>query len=319
MSKHGTISALFVLAASALPAAAAEEPAVYTNPVIDVMGMADPHVIRHEGVYYLYPTHGGKGYDVFTSRDLVHWEPRGRCFDAPRPGAWAPDVFRWTHDGKFYLYYTVDAHKPLKQIGVAVADSPLGPFQDRGVLVKNAIDAHLFENADGALYLYYVQLPNAEGRPVLASRLRVQPMADPLHAQGDSHVVIAPEAPWEKVHFPVTEAPWMFVHGGRYYLMYSGSHAATAGYAIGYATAESPLGPFTKHPGNPIAHSGRGVFGPGHHCVVEGPNGGLWMVYHQKDEEPFGWRRFIALDPLRITPDGVIEARVSRGAPQPAP
>lgn len=34
---------------------------------------ADPTVILYEGTYYLYPTHGGRGYDAFVSEDLVHW------------------------------------------------------------------------------------------------------------------------------------------------------------------------------------------------------------------------------------------------------
>ena len=47
----------------------------YRNPIIDLIGPADPAVILHEGTYYLYPTLDGKGYDVFTSNDLVNWTP----------------------------------------------------------------------------------------------------------------------------------------------------------------------------------------------------------------------------------------------------
>src|SRR6266498_3851507 len=80
----------------------------YRNPIIDRIGPADPHVIRHEGKYYLYPTLDGKGYDVFVSDDLVHWTQKPKCFSDPRGGAWAPDVFHHKKgDGKFYLYYTV--------------------------------------------------------------------------------------------------------------------------------------------------------------------------------------------------------------------
>ena len=42
--------------------------------IIDRLGPADPHVIRHQGKYYLYPTTDSRGYDVFVSDDLVHWE-----------------------------------------------------------------------------------------------------------------------------------------------------------------------------------------------------------------------------------------------------
>ncbi|MDL1872546.1 hypothetical protein FBR05_10095, partial [Deltaproteobacteria bacterium PRO3] len=75
----------------------------------------------------------------------------------------------------------------------------------------------------------------------------------------------------------VAEGPWMLKRKGVYYLMYSGSGADGPDYAIGYATSKSPLGPFTKHAGNPIAKRGNGVFGPGHHCVITGPDGKLYF------------------------------------------
>jgi beta-xylosidase len=101
--------------------------------------------------------------------------------------------------------------------------------------------------------------------------------------------------------------------------MYSGSGADGPDYAIGYATAKSPLGPFTKYAGNPIVKRGHGVFGPGHHCVVTAPDGKLWMLYHQQESEKPGWRRFLALDPLWFDDLGVIHAKTTRGTDEPAP
>jgi len=117
----------------------------------------------------------------------------------------------------------------------------------------------------------------------------------------------------------VTEGPFMLKHNEVYYLMYSGTGANTPNYGVGYATAKSPLGPFTKHPGNPIAHRGGDVLGPGHHCVVEGPDGRLWMVYHQKASTKIGWDRFLAIDPLWFDDQGVIHVKVSHGTDEPAP
>ena len=103
----------------------------YRNPIIPHIGPADPAVIRFRGKYYLYPTWDGRGYDVFVSDDLVHWEQKPKCFVDDRGGAWAPDVF-WNEkgDGKFYLYFTVDNPAGGKLMGVAQADGPLGPFTD---------------------------------------------------------------------------------------------------------------------------------------------------------------------------------------------
>jgi beta-xylosidase len=303
---------VFVSAPSFAQPSAPRAEKTYRNPIIARIGPADPHVIRHQGKYYLYPTLDGKGYDVFVSDDLVNWEQKPKCFTDPRGGAWAPDVFHAQKgDGKFYLYYTLNRPGGGKQIGVALADGPLGPFVDQRNLVDGAIDAHLFQDDNGALYLYYVQLPGF--------RITVQPMADPLTKKGEPMEVIRPTAEWERKKGAVTEGPWMLKHKGFYYLMYSGSGADGPDYAIGYAISSSPMGPFTKYSGNPIAKRGHGVFGPGHHCVVTGPDGKLWMLYHQQNSEKIGWDRFLAIDRIWFDEQGVIHAKTTRDTDEPAP
>jgi xylan 1,4-beta-xylosidase len=299
--------------AATQPASAATGP-TYRNPIIQARGAADPAVIRFRDKYYLYPTLDGRGYDVFVSDDLVHWEKKGKCFSDPRGGAWAPDVFHDEHgDGKFYLYYTVDKPGGGKLVGVAVADSPLGEFKDQGALIDNAIDAHLFRDDDGKLYLYYCDC--APGQ----NRIGVQPMASLTKTRGEPKLLLSPVDGWETRRGRINEGPWMLKHKGVYYLMYSGSGADGPDYGIGYATAKSPMGPFERYAGNPIAHRGNGVFGPGHHCVVTGPDGQLWMVYHQQRSERTGWNRFLAIDPLWFDAEGVIHAKTTRGTDEPAP
>jgi xylan 1,4-beta-xylosidase len=312
---------LLALCAVAFPCRA--EP-TYQNPVLTADNPADPHVIRIDDAYYLYATTHGRGYDVFVSRNLVHWENKGSVFDDPRGGAWAPDVFHDPTDGKFYLYYTdsVDVersrgastdHLRAKQVGVAVADSPLGPFVDKKVLFAGSIDGHMFRDDDGQYYLFYVEI--ADG-----FRIMLQPMDDPLTPRGEPIEIMRPDTPWETAAGEVTEGPWMIKRNGLYYLMYSGSGADTPNYAVGYATASNPLGPYKKYAGNPIAKGdGERIFGPGHHSVVNGPDGKLWMVYHQKYSPRVSYRRFIAIDPMWFDDAGVIHARVSRDEPQPAP
>jgi beta-xylosidase len=247
------------LAAVAEPAAdTSSKPRTYKNPILTDGGPADPDVILVGKTYYLYPTTHGHGYDVWTSTDLVNWQPRGSVFKAPHGGAWAPDVFHNKRgDNKFYLYYTDSApnaplHGPFgKQIGVAVSDSPLGPFEDKKVLAAGSIDAHLFQDDDGRLYLYYVEIAN--GFKIFAQR-----MADPLTPargrEGERVEVLHPTERWEMASGHVTEGPFMLKHNGVYYLMYSGTGADSPNYGIGYATSNSPLGPFKKYAGNPIAH-----------------------------------------------------------------
>ena len=130
----------------------------YRNPIANG---ADPFILPWDGKYYLYSTNSPDGYIVFESEDLMHWENKGLCLEtgnvygAPvaKRGFWAPEIYRI--DGRFYMLYTVAGN-----IGVAVADSPLGPFQkySEGFLFPDrlAIDANLLIDDDGQMYIYYV-------------------------------------------------------------------------------------------------------------------------------------------------------------------
>ncbi len=280
--------------------------ATYTNPVIGEIGPADPDVILHNGTYYLYCTGDNVSYRVYTSPDLVTWTKKGRVFKPGEKNVWAPDLYRDPGDGRFYLYYTVQ-----KRIGVAVADGPEGPFEDRAKLAEDAIDAHLFRDDDGRLYLYYVQFPGF--------RITAQRMRTPVEKEGEPVEILHPTEPWEKKSGHVTEGPFMLKRQDVYYLLYSGTGADSPNYGVGYATSKSPMGPFAKHPGNPIVSRGGNVFGPGHGCVVTDAAGKLWHVYHQQRDEGRGWNRFLCLDPLWFDAVGVLHGKATRGTPQPAP
>lgn len=283
-------------------------PSTYENPVIPG-NLADPAVIQHQGLYYLYATgevDGDNGTRVYTSPDLVHWERGPVVFRPGSPHVWAPDVWRDPDSGRFYLYYTVN-----KTVGAAAADGPMGPFRITRQFAERAIDAHLFRDDDGKLYLYYVQLPGF--------RISVQPMSSPIDPKGDPRVILQPESAWETRAGRVTEGPWMIKHNNRYYLIYSGSGANTPDYAVGYATADNPLGPFTRASNNPIIQRGQGVYGPGHGCAIQDAAGQWWHVYHQKRRDRVEWDRFICIDPLWFDAEGKLHGRVSRGTTQPAP
>ncbi|MCU0874697.1 MAG: glycoside hydrolase family 43 protein, partial [Pirellulaceae bacterium] len=284
------------------------ERATYTNPIMDGT-LADPAVILHDGVYYLYATgevDGDNGYRVYTSTDLIRWKRGPVVFRPGQRHIWAPDVWRDPDTGRFYLYYTAN-----KTVGVAEAAGPEGPFAITRKLVDQAIDAHLFRDDDGRLYLYYVTLPGF--------RITVQPMASPTEPAGDARVILQPESEWETRNGRVTEGPWIIKHDGRYYLLYSGSGADTPDYAVGYATSRSPLGPFVRADHNPILHRGDGVFGPGHGGAIQDAEGAWWYVYHQKNSDRRAWDRFICIDRLHFDEQGRLNGRATRAQPQPAP
>jgi len=299
---------MLMLAALLASASGAETAESYRNPVIDE-NLADPAVLFHDGTYYLYATgavDGDNGYRVYRSKDLVSWERGPVVFRPGQPHVWAPDVWRDRTSGRFYLYYTAD-----QTVGVAEAASPAGPFAVRRKLFDHAIDAHLFEDDDGRLYLYFVQLPGF--------RITVQPMADPAGPSGKPKVVLQPESDWETRNGSVTEGPWMIKHGGRYYLLYSGYGANTPDYAVGYATSTSPMGPFTRAEHNPILHRSEGLFGPGHGCAIRNREGAWWFVYHQKRTSRREWDRFICLDRLHFDEQGRLHGEATRNRPRPTP
>ena len=101
--------------------------------------------------------------------------------------------------------------------------------------------------------------------------------ADLVHAAGPRQPLFSMTQPWEG---DVVEGPWMTHHRSGYYLLYSGGSFTNATYAMGYAYASSPTGPFAKPSSEPILKSTADVIGPGGGSVVTGPRGDDWLVYH---------------------------------------
>jgi xylan 1,4-beta-xylosidase len=301
---------LFVFIFLAFPAGALPWSGGYGDPLVLPNGpdAADPAVIHVDGRYYLYPTTDKLRVECWSSADLSEWiyegvvwgpSPEGSWNDAK---VWAPDVFHY--NDQFYLYYTAN-----NKIGVAVADDPTGPFIDFfdqpfigsgfGGSLMPAIDAHVFLDDDGRLYMYCTGY-------IPFSSIRVREMSDPLTLVGDWQYLISPKiTSWEMF---INEGPWMLKHEDIYYLMYSGSGANLPTYALGYATADNPMGPFVKFEGNPILSLDwdNEIYGPGHNSVARGVDGELLMFYHTKTDAGIGWDREIRINPIAFNDDGRI-------------
>jgi beta-xylosidase len=274
--------------------------------VIAEIGLADPAVIQFDGAYYLYATGDNWSYDVYHSSDLIHWTKGPKVFQPNMRNVWAPDIFHDKRSGKFYLFYTAGYN-----VGVAVAEGPAGTFVNQGLVLSSAIDANMFQDDDERYYLYYVALPGF--------RILVQKMESPLRMDGEPIEIIRPTAKWEMRGHPVTEAPWMLKNEDVYYLLYSGSAADTVDYAIGYATAMRPTGPFVKHDANPIIEGGGGIWGPGHGSVIRDHGGNHWLLYHQQKDDTAKWNRFICIDRLWFDAEGVLHGQATRDTLQAAP
>ncbi|WP_447925325.1 glycoside hydrolase family 43 protein [Georgenia muralis] len=259
------------------------------NPVI-ADDFPDPDVLEVDGVYYAYATNGNsRNVRVARSGDLVEWEELGDALpELPSwviPGkTWAPEVTE-VEPGRFVLYFTATNFRPTFQcIGVAVAGSPEGPFEVVGeeMLVcppeqGGAIDAGTFLAEDGTLHLLWKNDGNCCGLDTWLYRAPLT--ADGTALAGDAERMIRQDLPWEG---DLVEAPTLVERDGTYTLLYSANSYGGAAYTIGYASAPSLDGPWTKNP-EPLLTSemfdGRYV-GPGGQDVVVGPDGTDVLVFH---------------------------------------
>jgi arabinan endo-1,5-alpha-L-arabinosidase len=304
--------AWLVLLLATVPASAAER-AVADVPV------HDPVMIRAAGRYYLFGT--GRGIAVWSSPDRAQWTPEAPVFPEPPAWAvaavpsfkghvWAPDISH--HDGRYYLYYSVSAFgRNTSAIGVAtnVTLDPRDPrfkWEDHGPVVRsvpgetnwNAIDPNLVEADDGSAWLAFGSF--WEGLKLV----RLTP--DRLHVDGpiDRLPTLASRWPGEfrtpaDGRYPVEagdnaiEAPFIFRHGGHFYLFASIDYCcrgAQSTYKLIVGRAESLAGPYRDRAGVALVRGGGTILlagderwhGVGHNavCTFDGID---YLIFHGYD------------------------------------
>jgi arabinan endo-1,5-alpha-L-arabinosidase len=268
-------------------------PGMFANPVIR-QDFPDPDVLKVGDTYYAYATGNFEAkisIQAARSTDLVHWEispdalPAFAPWAEPDPGlVWAPEVTT-TADGKGYVMYFAArvAGTSIQCIGVARSAKPEGPFaspdeqpficqRDRG----GSIDPSSFVDEDGTRYLLWKNDGNSGGGETWLTIQRVS--ADGRTLEGEATQLVKADQSWEG---QVVEAPTLWKHAGKYYLFYSANAYNTPQYAIGYAVADTPLGPYQKATKPLVASKLKdGVVGPGGQDIVVGPDGATWMAYH---------------------------------------
>ncbi|MFG2731958.1 family 43 glycosylhydrolase [Streptomyces canus] len=271
---------------------------------------ADPDVHYLNGEYWIYPTTdgfngwSGTRFKAYSSKDLVHWKDHGVILDLGADVSWA-DKYAWApaiaeKNGKYYFYFCAE-----QQIGVAVADSPAGPFKDAlgkplvakgGSLQGQMIDPAVFTDDDGTSYLYW---GNGHGYVV--------PLNDDMTSYDAAAVKdITPDN--------FREGSFVIKRNGTYYFMWSEDDTRSENYHVAYATGPSPLGPWTKKGTILSKRPEYGILATGHHSVVNVPGTDDWyIVYHRfalnGPGKPGGdgMHRETTVDRLEFAADGTIK------------
>lgn len=256
------------------------------KPSFGQIHLADPTVFCDNGTYYLYGTSpvSDNGFWVYTSTDLQHWigpagavdgyALRGNTYGTQ--GFWAPQVFK--KDGRYAMAYTAN-----EQIAIAWADSPLGPFvQDEPAMIPaktKEIDPFVFHDDDGKTYMYHVRL-------IGGNRIYVAEMNDDLRSMKEEtarECIAVNDKGWENTaegKWGVSEGPTVVKLDGTYYMFYSCNDFRSIDYAMGYATAKSPLGPWKKHKKPIVSRHLTGENGTGHGDLFRDGDGRWMYVLH---------------------------------------
>lgn len=294
---------------------------VTNNPVLNGY-YADPDILYSEKTkkYYIYPTSdgftnwSGTYFKTFSSTDLVNWKDEGTILDLEKDvswakkNAWAPCIIeKKVNDQYKYFFYFTAAQK----IGVAVSDSPTGPFVDSGKPVVDKfpegitggqqIDPDVFTDPNsGKNYLYW-------GNGYMAvAELNI----DMISLKEGSTKVITPDTTFR-------EGTYVLYRNGTYYFMWSEDDTRSENYRVRYGTSDSPTGEI-KVPVNNLVIAkdvASGIYATGHHSVIQVPNKDEWYIVYHRFNYPngitmgraAGYNREVCIDKLEFNPDGSIK------------
>ncbi len=262
-----------------------------SKPLVTHIYTADPSAHVFNGKIYIFPSHdidAGDAFDDLGSHFAME-DYHILSMDSPIDSTatdhgvalhvkdvpwaekqfWAPDAAE--KEGKFYLFFPAKGYDGIFRIGVAVSDSPAGPFVPQPEAIKNSfsIDPAVFKDDDGTYYMYFggiwggqlqrwrngtfndeqpespvAFLPGAD-EPALCAK--VAKLTEDLleFAEAPKDVLIIDEngnpllqGDNDRRFF---EASWMHKHNGKYYFSYSTGDT----HYLCYATGDNPYGPFT--------------------------------------------------------------------------
>jgi len=288
------------------------------NPFVQTWFTSDPAPMVHDGTMYVYTGHDEDGADffwmqewrVYSTRDMVNWQDHGsplalESFSWADDRAWASQCIE--RNGKFYWY--ICAHCRLSggmAIGVAVSDSPTGPFRD--AIGKplytdkkwDHIDPTVMIDDNGQAWImwgnpqiYYAKLN--DDMISIDGEVRQLPMTE--EAFGSPAMNQREKGKQYKDSY--VEGPWLTKRGGKYQLLYA---AGGVPEHISYSTAPSVEGPWT-YAGQVMPLCDTKSFT--NHCGVADYQGHHYFFYHTgKLPGGGGFGRSVAVEEFRYNADG---------------
>lgn len=271
-----------------------------TNPVINGE-YADPDIDYFNGKYYIYPTTdgfsgwSGTQFHCFSSEDMVTWVDEGIILDVANnyvtgtdnanniPGvpwavgsAWAPTIEE--KGGMYYFYFCAKRSDGVSCIGVAVSESPTGPFKalDEPLLTPEVvlkeikisgqtIDPSIFTDDDGTSYMLF---GNGYGAAVQLNDEMTGWVEETMH-----YYVGATD---------IRESIVVFKKDGLYHFTWSCDDTGSENYHINYGYSDSLYGKI-KYVGRVLVKNTElGILGTGHQSVLHDPvTGNYYMAYHR--------------------------------------
>ncbi|NDV95139.1 carbohydrate-binding protein [Dysgonomonas sp. 521] len=317
--KYNNILSLLILGIAATFIAKAQ------NPIIQTAYTADPAPMVYNDKLYLYTSHDEANstwftmndWKLYTTSDMVNWTDHGVVlkytdFEWAKSDAWAAQCIE--RDGKFYMYVPVISRENNRgAVGVAVADSPYGPFYDPlgKPLVQTEwgdIDPTVFVDDDGQAYLYW-------GNP---NCYYVKLNEDMISFEGEVVKVPMTEETFGKREGDAQratlyeEAPWLYKRNELYYLFWAGGPIPEH---LGYSTSTNPTGSW-KYSGTLMPTEG-GSF-TNHPGVIDF-RGKTYLFYHNAGlPGGSGFTRSVCVQEMKFNTDGTIpQVNMTKGITQP--
>lgn len=288
------------------------------NPIVQTYYTADPAPMVHNGTVYLYTSHDEdvtvrnfftmNDWRCYSSTDMVNWTDHGsvlsyKDFEWSRGDAWAGQcIYR---NGKFYYYLPVNQKNGGNAIGVAVSDSPTGPFKDalgKPLLTGYGyIDPTVYIDNDGQAYLYW-------GNPNLWHVKLNEDMISYDQEYGIKKEDLKDEnfgyrsKKIDNRTAAYEEGPWLFKRNSLYYLLFP---AGGVPEHLAYSTSKSVTGPWVY--GDTIMHviQDKGAF-TNHPGYIEF-KGKSYLFYHNGAlPGGGGFKRSVCIEPFEFNADGTI-------------